>query len=229
MTVFAVSTGPRVGWGVACVVLATLGWSLSGVFVRALPGLEAWTMNAYRAGCTSILLLVYLAIRYRADVGRHLWPAERHGLVIVGIVFAGGSTLYLLALTMASVASVACIGATAPLFAAVLAWLVMREKTSIIVLVAAMVAIAGVFLIMGAERAAFATGLGGKLVALLVAWCFAGQTVAMRRYRNIEVIPGVVLGGALVVVVAAVINAFPRWPEPDRVPGADGRCSSQFR
>ena len=215
MALAGVLPGTRIGWGIGCIMLSTLGWSLSGVFVRALPGLEAWTMNAYRAGCTSAILLAYLAVRYRSDLGRHLWPAEPHALLIVGTVFAGGSTLYLLALTMASVASVACLGATAPLFAAGLAWLAMSERTSGAMLVAALAAIVGVFLIMGAEDAAFSTGLAGTLVALLVAFCFACQTVALRRYRNIEMIPGIVLGGLMAASAVLLIEGVPllAWRE----------------
>ncbi len=199
----------RVGWGILCVMLATLGWSLSGVFVRALPGLDAWTMNAYRAGSTSVLLLVYLAVRYRGALGRHLWPGQPHALAIAGVFFAGGSTLYLLALTMASVASVSCLGATAPIFAAMLAWLAMGERTSGVVLIAALVAFVGVFLIVGAESAALATGFAGTLVGLMVGFCFAGQTVVLRRFRNLEMIPGIMFGGILVVAAAALINGIP--------------------
>ena len=34
--------------GSLMVAVATLGWSLSGMFVRALPRLDSWTINAFR-------------------------------------------------------------------------------------------------------------------------------------------------------------------------------------
>src|ERR1700741_5102674 len=123
-------------WGIACCCLATLGWSLSGLFVRWVPDLDGWAVNGYRAPATSICLLIYLALRYRGDLMRHLWPNQPQALLIVGAFFGIGSTLYFYSLTKGSVASGSVLGATSPFFAALLAWLVMRERSSAVSLVA---------------------------------------------------------------------------------------------
>src|SRR5688572_12698078 len=123
----AAGRSSRYLFGIACVCLATLGWSLSGLFVRWVPGLDGWTVNGYRAPAMSICLLLYLALRYRGDLLRHLWPRQPQALLIVGAFFGIGSTLYVYALTMGNVASVSVLGATSPIFAAMLAWLFMRE------------------------------------------------------------------------------------------------------
>lgn len=205
----------RFGWGIFCVILATIGWSLSGFFVRGVPELDAWTINAYRAGSCSIFLIGYLVLKYRGDLTRHLWPARPEGLLIVACFFAGGSTLYMLALTLASVAGVACLGAISPVFAALLAWVFMREKTSLISLLAALVTLVGVYLIMSAESEALATGFTGTLVALGVAFCFAGQAVALRQFRHFDMVPGIALGGLVVVVVVVALTETPllSWRE----------------
>ena len=57
-------------FGIGCCCLATLGWSLSGLFVRWVPGLDGWAVNGYRAPATSICLLIYLALRYRSELRR---------------------------------------------------------------------------------------------------------------------------------------------------------------
>ena len=61
-------------FGIACCCLATLGWSLSGLFVRWVPELDGWAVNGYRAPATAVCLLIYLALRYRCELPRHLWP-----------------------------------------------------------------------------------------------------------------------------------------------------------
>jgi drug/metabolite transporter (DMT)-like permease len=192
--------------------LATLGWSLSGLFVRWVPDLDGWAVNGYRAPATAVCLLVYLAARYRGDLMRHLWPKQPQALFIVAAFFGVGSTLYVYALTKGTVASVSVLGATSPFFAALLAWLVMRERTSAVALVATIVALVGVAIVVQAEKSALATGLSAAVISLGYAFCFAGQTVWLRRYRDLEMIPGIALGGLLVFAFVGLFVGLPALP-----------------
>ena len=210
MTVPARSS--RYLFGIACCCLATLGWSLSGLFVRWVPELDGWTINGYRAPATAICLLVYLALRYRRDLGRQLWPKQPQALVVVGTFFGVGSTLYVTAVTIGSVASVSVLGATSPFFAAMLAWLVMRERASAVSLAATVIALIGVAIVVQAEMTAMATGFAAAVIALGYAFCFAGQTVWLRRYRDLEMIPGIVLGGLMVFAFVAIFIGLPALP-----------------
>jgi drug/metabolite transporter (DMT)-like permease len=208
----AAARSSRYVFGIACCCLATVGWSLSGLFVRWVPELDGWTINGYRAPATAICLFIYLALRYRRDLGRHLWPKQPQALLIVGTFFGVGSTLYVSAVTIGSVASVSVLGATSPFFAAMLAWLVMRERASAVSLAATVVALIGVAIVVQAEMIAMATGFAAALIALGYAFCFAGQTVWLRRYRDVEMIPGIVLGGLMVFAFVAIFIGLPALP-----------------
>jgi drug/metabolite transporter, DME family len=210
MTVPARSS--RYLFGIGCCCLATLGWSLSGLFVRWVPEQDGWTINGYRAPATAICLLIYLALRYRSDLGRHLWPKQPQALLVVGTFFGVGSTLYVSAVTIGSVASVSVLGATSPFFAAMLAWLVMRERASAVSLVATLIALVGVAIVVQAEMAAMATGFAAAVISLGYAFCFAGQTVWLRRYRDVEMVPGIVLGGLMVFAFVAIFIGLPALP-----------------
>ena len=199
-------------FGIACCCLATLGWSLSGLFVRWVPELDGWGVNGYRAPATAICLLIYLAARYRGDLMQHLWPKQPQALFAVAAFFGIGSTLYVYALTMGNVASVSVLCATSPFFAAVLAWLVMRERASAVSLGATVVALVGVAIVVQAEMSALATGLVAAIISLGTAFCFAGQTVWLRRYRDLEMMPGIALGGLLVFAFVAVFIGLPPLP-----------------
>ena len=199
-------------FGIACCCLATLGWSLSGLFVRWMPELDGWGVNGYRAPATAVCLLIYLALRYRSELPRHLWPRQPQALLAVGVFFGVGSTLYVSAVTIGSVASVSVLGATSPFFAAMLAWLVMRERASAVSLAATVIALVGVAIVVQAEMTAMATGLAAAVISLGYAFCFAGQTVWLRRYRDVEMIPGIVLGGLMVFAFVTIFIGLPVVP-----------------
>src|SRR6201999_2411252 len=106
--------------------------------------------NAYRGLSTGMCLLVYMLLRYRGDIVRHIFPRNPMGFVIAAGFFAAGATLYILAISMASVASVSVLGATSPFFAALLARLMLAERTSPLVMVATLLVLVGVYLIASA-------------------------------------------------------------------------------
>lgn len=208
----AAARSSRYLFGIACCCLATLGWSLSGLFVRCMPELDGWSVNGYRAPATAICLLIYLLLRYRGDVMTHLWPRQPQALFAVGAFFGIGSTLYAYALTKGTVASVSVLGATSPFFAALLAWLVMRERSSAVSLAATLIALVGVTIVVQAEMAALTTGFTAAVISLGYAFCFAGQTVWLRQYRDLEMIPGIALGGLMVFAFVALFIGLPALP-----------------
>jgi hypothetical protein len=99
--------------GLWLVLGATFFWSLSGVFVRWLPSTDPWTFNAWR-GLGMALSLVRLDAAALPARGRGPVPPGQPGgdLIIAAGFFAVGSSAYILALQLSSVAAVSCLGAT---------------------------------------------------------------------------------------------------------------------
>ena len=184
--------------GVAVVFVATLLWSLSGIFVRLMTVPDPWRISFYRAGSMMIALLTFLLLIY----GRHTWhrfaTIDRRALLAVSLFFALGSTLYILAVSRTSVANVSCLTATSPVFAAVLAWLLLGERSNAVAWAATSVALFGIYVIFRDQ-----IGAGdrlGNVTALVVAFTFAGQTVVLRKYRSMELLPAMCLGGVMVCI-----------------------------
>lgn len=181
--------------GIALVAGATLFWSLSGVFVRWLPSVDPWTFNAYRGLGMGLALLAWTLLHYGRRSGTLLRQSGLMALLIPAAFFAVGSSLYILAMQMASIAAVSSVGATSCLFAALLARLWLGERTQGVFYLAIALAMGGVAFIALGERNTSVGGFAGSMVALLVALCFAGQSVSLRRYQALAMEPSMIVGG----------------------------------
>jgi drug/metabolite transporter (DMT)-like permease len=181
------------GTGVNFVLLATLGWSLSGVFVRLLPGLDGWQINCWRGYWMSVALLVYLLAIYGRGTVAKFREIPLIALVTSAGFFSLGSTLYVTSLTMVSTAVISVIGATSPLFTGLLSPWVTGERPGLVAWIAATLALGGVGVIAwdGLEAGRWL----GILVSVCVPISFAGQTLTLRRYRSVDMVPAICVGG----------------------------------
>ena len=175
--------------GVTIVLVATLGWSLSGVFVRLLPGLDGWQINCWRGFWMSVGLLTYLVAVYGRDTITKFRMIPVAAMAISAGFFAIGSTLYVTSLTMVSTATVSVIGASSAIFTGLLSPWMTGEKPGASSWIAATLAMAGVSII--AWHGVGAGNLLGIVVSICVPISFAMQTLALRRYRGIDMVPAI--------------------------------------
>ena len=195
---------PGYGTGILFVLGATLGWSLAGVFVRLMPGLDGWQINCWRGFWMSVFLLVYLVAVSGRDTAAKFREVPLPALIAVAGFFTAGSTLYVTSLTLAGTATVSVIGALSPIFAGVLSPWITQERTSLASWAAAFLALAGVAVI--AWDGVNAGNLTGILVSLLVPLSFAGQTVTLRRYRAFDMVPAICVGGVVTFLLAGLMG-----------------------
>ena len=198
------ATQQSYGTGVSFVVLATLGWSLSGIFVRLLPGLDGWQINCWRGYWMSVALLAYLIAIYGRDTAAKFRVIPLIALLTSAGFFALGSTLYVTSLTLVSTAAISVIGASSPIFTALLSPWITGERPEATAWAAALLALVGVGIVAwdGLE----AGKLTGIIVSIFVPICFAGQTLALRRYRNIDMVPAICVGGFATFLAAGLLG-----------------------
>lgn len=190
--------------GVALVVTATVGWSLAGFFVRELPELTGWQINCWRGFFTAVWLGVFMLARYRGQAWSRVREVPLGALVSCAVFFALGSTLYVTALTLTATANVSCIEALAPFMTALLSRIFIGERAGLVASLAALGAVGGVALIM---RDSMAGGHWlGNAFALLTALSFSLQTMMLRRYSGIDMVPAICLGGLMVLALAATFG-----------------------
>lgn len=161
--------------GVILLLGATLGWSTSGLFARAIP-LDVATIIVWRglAGAIGLAAILWL-LEGRAGFG---------GLLRLGRAGAGyalssglGILLFVGSLKTTSIAHVAIIYATLPFVAALLGWIVLREAPGRAGLVAAALALAGAVVMVGLGGDG---GLWGDLMAMGMVLSMAVMIVIAR-------------------------------------------------
>lgn len=157
------------------------------LFVRLIDA-EPLVIAFWRALFSGLILLVWMALRHRGALPEKVVALGWRGLVYAGALGLSG-TLFVLAVSMTSVANVVFIIAAMPIFAALLSWLLLGERPDRRMVVTIAVVIAGLGIIaLGSDRDGTAS-LAGNLVALAVAAVFALALTVIRTLKDRSVLP----------------------------------------
>jgi drug/metabolite transporter (DMT)-like permease len=111
----------------------------------------------------------------------------------VALCFASASPAFVVALAYTTVANILLMQAGVPLFAALLAWIVFREKVSGPTWIAIAAVICGVSVMVSESLDGNISPIGNGL-ALLIAVVFSIATVITRRFAHVRMTPATCLG-----------------------------------
>jgi DME family drug/metabolite transporter len=189
-------------YGVLFVFAAGVLWSTVGLGIRMIEDAVVWQILLYRS--ISMSLFLYILIRVRSgespfvQIRRIGAPAVIAGLSLVA-AYSGG----IYSIQNTSVANAMLLFATAPFMAAVLGWIVLRERVRFATWIALVVAIGGIAIMVADKSGSVA--LKGSLAALGSAFGFAVFTVALRWGRTGEMLPAVFLSGLFAIGITLAI------------------------
>ena len=185
-------------YGLLFVFSAGVLWSTVGLGIRMIEDAVVWQILLYRS--ISMSLFLYLVIRVRSgespfvQIRRTGFPAVVAGLALVA-AYSGG----IYAIQNTSVANAMLLFATAPFMAAVLGWLILRERVRVATWIAITIALCGIAIMVSDKSGEVA--IFGSLAALGSALGFAVFTVALRWGRTGEMLPSVFLSGIFAFVI----------------------------
>jgi drug/metabolite transporter, DME family len=189
-------------YGVLFVFAAGVLWSTVGLGIRLIEDAVVWQILLYRS--ISMSLFLYVLIRMRSgespfvQIRRIGSPAVIAGLALVA-AYSGG----IYSIQNTSVANAMLLFATAPFMAAVLGWIVLRERVRLATWIAIAVAVGGIGIMVADKSGSVA--LKGSLAALGSALGFAVFTVALRWGRTGEMLPAVFLSGLFAIAITLSI------------------------
>lgn len=192
------------------VALAALAWSSAGVLQRGLS-VNAATQVAVRAAFAGVALLAWVALSERGRVVDACRSVGGAGVAFAACV-ATASGAFIVALNHTTVAHVLFIQAIAPVLAALLAWLALREPVGARTAVAMAVALAGVAIMVGGPGGGSLLGDG---LSLLMALAFAVSIVISRHRCDVSMLPATCLAQLFLVL------AFLPFAAPEGMAGDD--------
>ena len=199
-------TSEKYAQGVACLLTATLFTSTAGIILRLVEQADGWQVLFYRSVSFVAVLLAYIVLRQRRRTLQAFRAVGWPGLA-TAVALATAFSAFVLALLETTVANVLFITGTSPFFAALFAWLVLREPVRWAVWLAMAAAFCGIAITVAGGLAR--GSVTGNLLALLCCLCFAMALVAMRRGKAVDMLPAVCLAGVLVALLSALfVDSF---------------------
>ncbi|TGV77276.1 DMT family transporter [Mesorhizobium sp. M00.F.Ca.ET.149.01.1.1] len=170
--------------GIILVSASAIAFALTGVLTKSIQA-DPLTITCWRGFVGSILITFYVLWRRRRSAGRESLRLGWRGWLLA-IEGAAASIAFISAFKFTYVANVAVIYATSPFIAALLAFLLVRERIRLQTMVAAAVSMCGVAIMVGA-------GLGsghlfGDGLALLMTAGSALYMIMVRAFRDSPVV-----------------------------------------
>ena len=184
------------------VILSSLVLSLNGLIFRHVDEASAWQVIFYRSAALAVAMFCLFVVRHRRRWLPELRRAGRTAL-LTGPMLGVAGVCFILSLSLTTVANTLFTLSSVPLFAAVLAWLILGETVRPATWAAIGVAMAGIAVMV---FDGFGSGtLAGNVLALVTAVLFAGFVVALRRGRNIDMLPAVCVAALVSAAIGGVM------------------------
>ena len=190
--------------GAALVLGSAIVWSFGGTLARFLSIEDGWTIVFWRSLFAAVFLISFMLLRDGPRGSVTLFRNMGLPGIAVGLCFAIASTSFILALAYTTVANIVLIQAGVPLIAALISWIVFRERVSLLTWLAIAAVIGGVAIMVSDSIGGTVSPIGDAL-AVLIAFVFALATVITRRYAHVRMTPAACFGTIVAGTVAAIM------------------------
>ncbi len=186
------------------VAIGAIALSFTGLMMRNIESATVWQVLFFRAIGMIAILSVFMAFTQRSHFLSGIIKVGWRG-VLAALLIGPSFGLYILALSMSSVAEVSFVISTLPLFTALFAFLFLRERVKTITWVAIIIVLCGVA-IMFLDNLGQGSSSLGILVAFGVPITFSATIVLIRSGPNIDMIPATWMAGFVALGMAIVLN-----------------------
>ena len=185
------------------IFLGALSLSFGGLIVKSFEGATLWQILFWRSVFFSITVLVFLIITYKKKIFNSFYLSGLPGF-IAGVILSLGFCGYVIAMYSTTVANTNFIISLQILFLAVFGYLFLKEKISPITLFSIILAIAGVFIMVG--NSLTPGEFTGNLAAFSMPITFAVLIIVVRKYPSIDMVPAQFVAGICCCVIGYLLS-----------------------
>jgi drug/metabolite transporter (DMT)-like permease len=188
----------------ALMIFSSILISFGGLLIRLMHEADVWQILFYRSLALIGAISLLMCWRYGNDAPTKVRAIGRPGL-LAGVMMSGATMSFLQSITNTTVANTLFMLSAIPFITAALAWLLLGEalrRTTLVTMIFAMVGIA-VMVAGGID----AGSLYGNVMGLITALCFSCYAIIVRRHREVEMLPVLMVSGSLVASLSLIM----RW------------------
>jgi len=178
--------------GPLLIFLGALSLSFGGIIVKSFDGATLWQILFWRSLFFSLTVLTFLIINYKKKTLNSFYESGLPGF-FGGIVLSFGFCGYVFAMYNTTVANTNFIISLQILFLAIFGYFFLKEKISAITLTSIVLAITGVFLMVG--NSLTPGELSGNLAAFTMPITFAILIMIVRKFPTVDMVPAQFVAG----------------------------------
>ena len=192
--------------GLLMSVFAVVILSPDSVLIRlveeASPEVDSWTVLFWRGLLYAVGVSLLVFMKYRSKTIAEFKNIGKGGLVIG--FFSGISTgTFVFAIVYTSIANALVIISTGPIMIAIVAWFLLKEKSSVITWTSMIIVFIGIYIVMSGSFGG--KNLVGDFFALITAVMMGFTFTLTRKYKHINMVPVNAIGGLIAALIAFVM------------------------
>ena len=189
--------------GPILIFMGALSLSFGGLIVKSFEGASLWQILFWRSLFFSLTVLTFLIITYKKKTLSAFYESGLPGF-LGGIILSFGFCGYVFAMYNTTVANTNFIISLQILFLAIFGYFFLKEKISTITLTSIILAISGVFLMVGNSLSP--GELTGNLAAFTMPITFAVLIIIVRKYPTVDMVPAQFVAGVSSCLIGFLLS-----------------------
>jgi drug/metabolite transporter (DMT)-like permease len=189
--------------GPILIFMGALSLSFGGLIVKSFDGATLWQILFWRSLFFSLTILAFLVISYGKKTFSAFYESGLPGF-FGGIILSFGFCGYVFAMYNTTVANTNFIISLQILFLAIFGYFILKEKISAITLTSIILAISGVFLMVGNSLSP--GELSGNLAAFTMPITFAILIMIVRKFPTVDMVPAQFVAGISSCVIGFLLS-----------------------
>ena len=189
--------------GLLMTIFAVVILSPDSVLIRlvedASSEVDSWTVLFWRGLLYAAGVSLLVLIKYRTKTISEFKNIGKGGLLIG--LFSGISTgTFVFAIVYTSIANALVIISTGPIMIAIVAWFLLKEKSSLFTWTSMIIVFIGIYIVMSGSFGG--DSLVGDFFALITAVMMGFTFTLTRKYKDVNMVPVNAIGGLIAALIA---------------------------